>query len=272
MNRRKTELLIDGGSNTRCKELAERVGISQWSVPVRYLGVPLSSHKMKKSDFHLLVDKVTSRFWSWTVKHLSYAGHLVLVKAVIYSIITLLATIFILPSDCIEALVRMCNGFLWKWDYSSARGAMGSYGMGLLIDKRGKRFVGFSLHPQEVWRSWSEENCWVEPRLCCQADMADFSRIFFICGQLVFELTWLGLRIFGLYKFIGQATGSGKLYVNCVKLPDSLWCVKLTHVLQQALARLMDSAGSFDRNYGSRGSTSHWASHWCDGCRQYQWW
>lgn len=123
MNRQKTELLIDGGSNIRCRELAERVGITQGSLPVKYLGVPLSSRKMKRTDFQPLLDKVSTRFRSWTIRHLSFAGRLVLVKTVIFAIITFWASIFILPQDCVEALERMCNGFLWKGDPSSARGA-----------------------------------------------------------------------------------------------------------------------------------------------------
>ena len=145
MNRNKAELLIDGGSTTRCRELAERVGIAQGSLPVRCLGVPLSSRMMKKSDFQPLLDKVTSRFRSWTVKHLSYAGRLVLVQSVIYSIITFWATIFILPMDCVAALERMCNGFLWKGDQS---------------------FLGFRMYSQDLWRPGSKENFRVEPGPC----------------------------------------------------------------------------------------------------------
>lgn len=123
MNHQKTELLIDGGSNLRCRELANRVGVSQGSLPVRYMGVPLSSRKMKKADFQPLFDKLSTRFSSWTVKHLSYAGRLILVKTVIYPIITFWASVFLFPVECAEALERMCNGFLWKGDSSSARGA-----------------------------------------------------------------------------------------------------------------------------------------------------
>lgn len=43
INRRKTELLLDGGSNERCRDSAEAIGISQGSLSIRYLGVPLSS-------------------------------------------------------------------------------------------------------------------------------------------------------------------------------------------------------------------------------------
>lgn len=44
---------------------------------------------MKRSDFQPLLEKVTCRFKSWTVKHPSYAGRLELIKSVIYYVITL---------------------------------------------------------------------------------------------------------------------------------------------------------------------------------------
>ena len=42
INKEKTELLLDGRCTVRCQEMAERLGIKQGSLPIRYLGVPLS--------------------------------------------------------------------------------------------------------------------------------------------------------------------------------------------------------------------------------------
>lgn len=69
INRSKSELLLDGGSSNQCREMAEEMGIAQGSLPVRYLGVPLSPKKMTSSDFQPLLDKISARFSSWTVKH-----------------------------------------------------------------------------------------------------------------------------------------------------------------------------------------------------------
>ena len=45
INRQKSELLLDGGSSSRCRDLANEMGISQGALPLRYLGVPLSPKK-----------------------------------------------------------------------------------------------------------------------------------------------------------------------------------------------------------------------------------
>lgn len=63
-------------NSSRCRELAAEMGIAQGSLPIRYLGVPLSPKKMTRSDFQPLLDQISTRFNSSTVKHLSFAGRL----------------------------------------------------------------------------------------------------------------------------------------------------------------------------------------------------
>lgn len=123
INRQKSELLLDGGSSSRCREMATEMGIAQGALPIRYLGVPLSPKKMTRSDFQPLLDKIEARFRSWTVKHLSFAGRFQLIQAVIYSTISFWASIFIIPPECVSILERMCNAFLWNGAPNSARGA-----------------------------------------------------------------------------------------------------------------------------------------------------
>lgn len=92
-------------------------------MPVRYLGVPLASKKMTKTDYQPLLDKITARFNFWTSRHLSFAGRFQLIQTVIFSTISFWASIFVLPKQCIAELGRLCNAFLWRGNTSSARGA-----------------------------------------------------------------------------------------------------------------------------------------------------
>lgn len=127
VNKEKTSLFLDGGCIHENINMAARLGLQQGSLSVRYLGVPLTSKKMTKQDFKPLIDKILSRFSAWTVKHLSFAGRLQLIQAVIYSIITFWAFILILPSSCLDEIERMCNAFLWTGKPNSARGAKVSW-------------------------------------------------------------------------------------------------------------------------------------------------
>ncbi|CAD5328526.1 unnamed protein product [Arabidopsis thaliana] len=88
VNRAKTALFLDGGRIQENTIIANIVGLQIGSLPVRYLGVPLSSRKMTRQDYKPLMDKILSRFSSWTVRNLSFAGRLQLIQSVIYSIIS----------------------------------------------------------------------------------------------------------------------------------------------------------------------------------------
>ena len=53
--------------------------------PLKYLGLPLSSSGLKKSEFQFLIDKISNKLNGWNGKNLSMAGRLTLVKSVITS-------------------------------------------------------------------------------------------------------------------------------------------------------------------------------------------
>ncbi|XP_039169168.1 uncharacterized protein LOC120293559 [Eucalyptus grandis] len=50
------------------------------SLPVRYLGVPIITSRLRKIDCVVLVRHITSRVKSWTHRFLSFAGHLQLIR------------------------------------------------------------------------------------------------------------------------------------------------------------------------------------------------
>ena len=82
--------------------------------PIKYLGLPLSTKIMTRSDYEPLITKIRSHFLSWTSKALSYAGRLQLIKSVIASITNFWCAAFCLPQNCIEEIESMCSAFLWS--------------------------------------------------------------------------------------------------------------------------------------------------------------
>ncbi|KAG7587049.1 Reverse transcriptase domain [Arabidopsis thaliana x Arabidopsis arenosa] len=174
INKNKTALFLDGGQFQEIQRMAASLGVSHGALPVRYLGVPLSSCKMKRQDFQPLIDKILSRFNAWTVKHLSFAGRLQLIQSVIYSTITFWASIFILPNKCLEEIESMCSAFLWKGSPNSARGAKVSWdsvctpketgGLGLKRLIHWNKVLGLKLiwmifaAGGSLWVSWIRRN------------------------------------------------------------------------------------------------------------------
>jgi hypothetical protein len=67
-------------------------------LPVRYLGIPLSSKKLSAGDCDILIQKNSGRIDSWLSKHLiTFAGRLQLISSVLYSIQMYWTSVFILP-------------------------------------------------------------------------------------------------------------------------------------------------------------------------------
>lgn len=174
INRSKMAVFFDGGDLNRNRSSAAAHGLSQGSFPVRYLGVPLTTKKLRRQDYLPLMDRIYARFMSWTVKQLSFAGRLQLLKSVIYSTISFWASIFLLPNGCLNKLEQMCNSFLWKGVPSGARGAKVAWeavcsstesgGLGLRGLRPWNKILGLKLiwllfaSSGSLWVSWIRSN------------------------------------------------------------------------------------------------------------------
>jgi reverse transcriptase-like protein len=58
------------------RHAASTLDFSFESLPVKYLGMPLTSKRYNVADCEYLVDKMTSRIRSWVAKNLSYTARL----------------------------------------------------------------------------------------------------------------------------------------------------------------------------------------------------
>ena len=93
---------------------AVSLGLTVGNLPVKYLGMPLTTKALTKLEYEPLIDKVRGRMLSWRNKYLSYAGRLQLIRSVITSIINFWSQAFILPKGCLDTIESMCSAFLWS--------------------------------------------------------------------------------------------------------------------------------------------------------------
>ena len=112
MNTTKTELFTSGIDQTETTAITS-YGFPSGQLPIRYLGLPLMSRKLKISEYTPLMTKLTARFQSWSVKLLSFAGRLQLLKTVIFGTVNFWMSAFILPKGCIKLIESLCSKFLW---------------------------------------------------------------------------------------------------------------------------------------------------------------
>ncbi|XP_021765919.1 uncharacterized protein LOC110730423 [Chenopodium quinoa] len=117
----KSEVYFGGVSIDVQAELKDLLGVSQGSIPFRYLGIPLSSKKLIIAQCRPLVEKVTARIQGWMAKHLSYARRLQLVKSVLFVFLTYWSQIFILPKKILKEIEARFRCFLWTGSSTTAR-------------------------------------------------------------------------------------------------------------------------------------------------------
>ncbi|GJT99972.1 hypothetical protein Tco_1110311 [Tanacetum coccineum] len=83
-------------------------------LPVKYLGVPLTSKRISVNNCKSLIDKVISRVSNWKKKCLSYVGRLQLIAYVLESIHVYWASVFLLPYGVIKNINKILKRFLWN--------------------------------------------------------------------------------------------------------------------------------------------------------------
>lgn len=89
---------------------------NEGSLPVRYLGIPLDSNRISRTDCNLLLDNMRKRIDGWHNRSLSFAGRLQLIASVLNSLNVYWASIFILPHGICDDIDKLLKCFLWKTD------------------------------------------------------------------------------------------------------------------------------------------------------------
>ncbi|XP_024011356.1 uncharacterized protein LOC112086614 [Eutrema salsugineum] len=123
INAAKSALFVGGRDRQDIHAAASELGIPLDSLPIRYLGIPLTTKMMTKDDYAPLIDKIKARMLSWISKHLSYAGRLQLIVSVISSISNFWCSVFRLPSSCFDEIERLCGAFLWSGNPNTSTGS-----------------------------------------------------------------------------------------------------------------------------------------------------
>ena len=75
-NTSKSNIFVTGVTTEVKDAIVDTLGYTEGILPIRYLGVPLLSSKLRAEDCSYLVDNITHRVSSWKLKSLSYAGRL----------------------------------------------------------------------------------------------------------------------------------------------------------------------------------------------------
>ena len=103
-------ILCFEGCNSQVEQhYLQIVGFAKGSVPFRYLGVPITTTILSTIECGALVEKTVSRVKIWSSRHFSYAGRIVLINTVLFGMYNYQASIFILPREVVDPVVKVCR-------------------------------------------------------------------------------------------------------------------------------------------------------------------
>lgn len=89
-------------------EIQQRIlqisGFVKGGYPFRYLSIPILARKLTSADCDVMVEKIVKKILCCSSRHLSYAARHVLVNAVMLSIHTYWAQIFIMPKKVLDKI------------------------------------------------------------------------------------------------------------------------------------------------------------------------
>jgi hypothetical protein len=82
--------------------------------PCKYLGLPLSLHKLSKQQFQPYVDRFADQLPNWKVDLMTRAGRRILVQHVLTGMTVYLAMAIDIPRWALDAIDKIRKGFLWR--------------------------------------------------------------------------------------------------------------------------------------------------------------
>ncbi|KAJ8419838.1 hypothetical protein Cgig2_030549 [Carnegiea gigantea] len=91
-------------------------GFQEGSLPMRYLGVPVTASRLSKLECRGLVKKIMGKIRFWATKSISFVGRAQLLNLVVFGMISYWASIFILPQDVIDQLNQIYRNYLLGGD------------------------------------------------------------------------------------------------------------------------------------------------------------
>ncbi|KAL3582919.1 hypothetical protein D5086_017251 [Populus alba] len=141
-NPNKSDIFLSGPLGAEREQIINILGFREGELPMKYLGVPLISSRLKAINCKGLVDRITAKVRHWTCRTLSFAGRVQLINSVLFSIQVYWASLFLLPGEVVKNVEQIMRSFLWSGsDMSTTRAKVAWDQMALGMEKVSSTFL-----------------------------------------------------------------------------------------------------------------------------------
>ena len=93
----KSQIFLGGCTTSLHNQCLQAADFLEGSLPMKYLGIPITAGRLSNLECSSLVEKITARVHIWATKNLSFAGRSMLINGVIFGMFNYWASIFLLP-------------------------------------------------------------------------------------------------------------------------------------------------------------------------------
>ncbi|KAJ8419301.1 hypothetical protein Cgig2_027983 [Carnegiea gigantea] len=83
-NLQKSQMVLGGCNQSLQRECLQATGLTESTFPLKYLGVPITASRLTKIECRSLVNKITSRVHTWSIRNISFAGRARLINSVVF--------------------------------------------------------------------------------------------------------------------------------------------------------------------------------------------
>jgi hypothetical protein len=106
-------VLVPVGNVDNVVELAGLLECETFSLPLKYLGLPLGDHFKTKSSWDGIVEKFKRRLVSWKRMYLSKGGRVTLIKSTLFNLPMYFLSLFPIPATVANCIEKIQRNFLW---------------------------------------------------------------------------------------------------------------------------------------------------------------
>lgn len=114
INFHKSEVYVFGVDNQENEKMANMLNCALGSLPLKYLGIPLSDVRLKASTFGHILEKMKKMLDPWKGKNLSSGGRLILTNTCLSSLLMYMMGFYLLSGGLHQQMNSVRANFFWQ--------------------------------------------------------------------------------------------------------------------------------------------------------------